>query len=127
MAGKVEGALGIFVVFIVAGVALNVVSVANEPMNNQTNYPEFKCVRIETVSGGEVFIRNCGRGDLKAEDLSAYLNGKSIDFSLNKSLKEGNVGKLKLNGIDLNDCSQKTVKLTTEGVSDKKTFRVCNN
>jgi len=59
------------------------------------------CMKIDSVSGNKTYLRNCGSGVIKSNNIRVYIDEIPYNFSMSTaSIGKGGVGTVELNNID---------------------------
>ncbi len=74
----------------VFGVSSETTQVAERTV--KTYSEQLYCVRIDQVAKNRVYLRNCGPWTIRNETLNILLDGRPVEFSLNREIKENEVG-----------------------------------
>ncbi len=59
---------------------------SGESTINETLIVLSSCMKIDSVSGNKLFLRNCGKGSITEDTLKVYLDEEPVDFSMDPSI-----------------------------------------
>ncbi|NIO44180.1 MAG: hypothetical protein GTN36_01330 [Candidatus Aenigmarchaeota archaeon] len=58
------------------------------------------CMKIESVSGNKVYVKNCGEGSITEDTLKVFLNDIPLNFTMSPTIvEEDEVGTVRLSGL----------------------------
>jgi hypothetical protein len=78
------------------------------------------CIRAESASNSNVFVRNCGDGYVTQQTLGVYIDESYMDFSMNPaSLSSGDTGTVTLSDISGLEIGRHRLRVTSPKASSE--------
>jgi hypothetical protein len=82
------------------------------------------CMKIDSVRGDKIYLKNCGTGVIKNDTLAVFVDEQSFSYSMSSSsLAEGEVGTVTLNLSSVN-LGGRRLKITTKAAEVERYVNV---
>ena len=85
------------------------------------------CMRIDSVSGNRIYLRNCGSGKIYNQSLTVFLDGEQIPHSLPSDIDPGKTGAVKVYGLWKYSLGSHTLKVTLGQLSVQRSVELAPN
>ncbi len=82
------------------------------------------CMRIDSVSGNRIYLRNCGFGVITNDSISVFVDGAPVSFSLKQDIQSSKSGELEILDLWRFSPGTHTVKVSSGTVTAQKSVRL---